>query len=148
MLVHARAHSVLSRQPDLAGVWGGTYGSRETGRSGTAYLALTADGDSAAAEVGMVPRERIVAVRRSGEGWLWQGVAPAHVLTTRLVRSTRGAVGADLNPYRDPDCGCLWRTTFRGSVEGDTVEGTFVTEAEPPGHDAEGTWRAARRRAP
>ena len=53
----------LDARPDLAGVWEGTYESRDTGRLGDVYLALTADGDSTVGEVVMVPRGAPVSVR-------------------------------------------------------------------------------------
>ena len=139
--------------PDLGGVWEGTYESRETGRVGDVYLALSADADSAQGEVVMVPRGGTVSVtpsdgRPGATRWRWEGVARAQVLTIRFVHLMGGEVVGELDPYRDPDCGCLLRTTFRGEVEGDAVHGTFATEAEEPYHDAEGTWHAVRRADP
>ena len=141
---------VLDARPDLAGVWEGTYESRETGRVGSVTLALTADGDSTVGEVVMVPRGAAVSVypsdgRPGVTRWRWEGVARPQVLTIRFVHLMGGEVVGELDPYRDPDCGCLLRTTFRGEVEGDSVVGTFATEAEEPYHDAEGTWHARRR---
>ena len=70
------------------------------------------------------------------------------VLAIRFVHLMGGEVVGELDPYRDPDCGCLLRTTFRGEVDGDAVLGTFASEAEHPYHDAEGTWQAVRRPDP
>ncbi len=139
--------------PDLDGVWEGTYESQETGRVGDVYLALSAGADSAAGEVVMVPRGVPISVQPSGappggSRWRWEGRDRPQVLTIRFVHLMGGEVVGALDPYRDPDCGCLLRTTFRGEVEGDAVLGTFATEAEDPYHDAEGTWHAVRRRAP
>lgn len=143
---------VLDARPDLAGVWEGTYESRETGRVGDVYLALTADGDSTVGEVVMVPRGAAISVYPSDDApgasrWHWEGIGRPQVLTIRFVRLAGTEVVGELDPYRDPDCGCLLRTTFRGEVEGDAVLGTFATEAENPYHDAEGTWTARRRAA-
>lgn len=131
---------------DLGGIWEGTYESRETGRVGSMTLALSADADSAVGEVVMVPRGTAVAVQSAGERWRWEGVARPQVLTIRFVHLMGGEIVGELDPYRDPDCGCDLRTTFRGEVEGDTVFGTFASEAEHPDHDADGTWHAVRRR--
>lgn len=152
----ALTHSLVSvlaepGTPDLGGVWEGTYESRETGRLGDVYLALSANADSALGEVVMVPRGTTVTVRtpdtRPGAPrWRWEGVARPQVLTIRFVHLTGREVVGELDPYRDPDCGCLVRTTFRGEIEGDAVFGTFTTEAEQAYHDAEGTWQAQRQR--
>lgn len=136
--------------PDLGGVWEGTYESRETGRVGDVHLALSAAADSAVGEVVMVPRGASVTVEPSDDRpgasrWRWEGVARPQVLTIRFVHLRGAEVAGELDPYRDPDCGCLLRTTFRGEVEGDAVFGTFATEAQDPYHDAEGTWHAVRR---
>ena len=137
--------------PNLDGIWEGTYESRQTGRVGDVYLALSAEADSAVGEVVMVPRRETITVypsdtRPGATRWRWEGVARSQVLTIRFVHLMGGDVVGELDPYRDPVCGCLLRTTFRGEVEGDTVSGTFATEAEQPLHDAEGTWHAVRRR--
>ena len=130
----------------LAGVWEGTYESRDTGRVGTLTFALSAAGDSAVGEVVMVPRGMPVVVHQEDGRWRWEGVARSEVLTIRFVRLRPGAVVGELDPYRDPDCGCELRTTFRGTVEGDTALGTFASAASHASHDAEGTWHAVRRR--
>lgn len=137
--------AVLDARPGLAGVWQGSYESRDTGRVGDIYLALTADGDSAVGEVVMVPRGTAVKVYSSDRRWRWEGVARPQVLTIQFVRLAGGEVVGELDPYRDPDCGCSLRTTFRGEVEGDRVFGTFASQAEHAYHDAEGTWLAVRR---
>ncbi len=49
---------------ELAGVWRGTYESRDTGRFGDMVFALSADADLAVGEVVMVPRGRDVTVIR------------------------------------------------------------------------------------
>ena len=145
--------AVLGATADLVGVWEGTYESRDTGRWGDLYLAVSAEGDSAVGEVVMVPRGEDVAVQWEEGAWRWRGVRRDEVLTIRFVRAGGGLLGdpvevtGELDPYRDPDCGCVLRTTFRGEVEGDVVTGTFATEAEDPFHDAEGTWSARRRPA-
>ncbi len=142
---------VLGDTTPLAGVWEGTYESRDTGRRGDLYLALSADGDSAVGEVVMDPRGGEITVRRDGASWQWEGVPRAQVLPIRFVRVGSGALGAsvevigELEPYHDPNCGCALRTTFRGEIEGDVATGTFASEAENPFHDAEGTWSARRR---
>ena len=142
--------AALGATADLAGVWEGTYESPDTGRWGSLYLTISAEGDSAIGEVVMVPRAEDVAVRWDGGSWRRRGVRRSQVLPIRFVRGGGlpggpAEVVGELDPYRDPGCGCALRTTFLGEVEGDVVTGTFATEAEDPLHDAEGTWSARRR---
>lgn len=134
----------------LAGVWVGTYSSRDTGRSGDIYFALSARADSAVGDVLMATTDEIVTVDAQADGtWRWRGASPsmAEVIAIRFVRLGADEVVGDLAPYRDPDCGCLLRTTFRGRVEGDRVSGTFRSEGEAPHSPASGTWSAERRPA-
>jgi hypothetical protein len=68
------------------------------------------------------------------------------VLTIRFVRVGPGRVSGTLDPYADPDCGCTLVTTFEGTVEGDTIEGTFESRSQEHAHENRGTWRVARQR--
>lgn len=129
---------------ELAGIWRGTYESRDTGRFGDVVFALSADADSAVGEVVMVPRGRTVTVLQDGDRWRWTGATRPEVLTVRFVRFRGGTLRGALDPYRDPDCGCELETTFDGEIEGDTIRGRFETRASGD-HDAEGTWEVTRR---
>lgn len=136
---------------DLAGVWTGTYYSRDTGRAGDIYFALSADADSAVGEVLMQPLGTSVSVERQPDGtWRWMGPGPTttEAIPIQFVRIATGEVVGELATYRDPDCGCRLHTTFRGHVDGDRVTGTFQSDGEAPSHRAEGTWAAERRPDP
>ena len=64
------------------------------------------------------------------------------VLSIRFVFVTDDEVSGVLNPYRDPDCGCTLTTTFRGTLRGNVMEGTFHTEGSGISHmPADGRWR-------
>ena len=51
----------------------------------------------------------------------------------------------ELEPYIAPDCECVVRTIFRGVLEGDRVEGEYVTRSDG-GLQQEGRWYVTRRR--
>lgn len=132
----------------MAGVWMGTYGSRDTGRSGDIYLALSARADSAVGEVVMNAGNQPVIAEMQPDGtWRWRGRSASmpEVILIQFVEIQTGEIEGQLAPYLDPSCGCLVRTTFRGRVDGDRVSGTFHSEGEAPAHRAEGTWSAERR---
>lgn len=134
-------------RPDLSGVWRGMYESRDTGRFGDIVFALSADGDSAVGEVVMVPHGRAVTVVGEVTPWRWTGVTRPEVLTVRFVRVSADGLVGELDPYRDPDCGCELRTVFDGGIEGDLITGQFETLAEA-GHEAEGIWWVRRQPEP
>jgi hypothetical protein len=66
-------------------------------------------------------------------------------LSIRFVFVSDSVVTGMLNPYRDPDCGCLLTTTFRGVLRGDEMEGTFHSEGSSNTHiPTNGRWRVKR----
>ena len=132
----------------LAGEWDGTYTSRDTGRSGSIWLKLTAGEDHAHGDVLMTPRGRTEPYYRyPSSGWPAAG-PPAdltQVLTIQFVHASDGTVDGRLEPYWDPDCECEAITAFRGRLHGDRLEGTFNTRLGSTSH-ATGRWVAYRRR--
>ncbi len=122
----------------LVGDWAGEYGSAVTGRSGTIQFTVTAQGDSAAGVVVMIPSGFAQPLRPWRDPSL-QPDAPTStapsLLTIRLVRVAGNEVHGLLAPYADPRTGDRLFTTFNGRVTGDTIAGTFVTE---PGATAGG----------
>ena len=132
--------AVLDARPDLAGVWQGSYESRDTGRFGDIVLALTADGDSAVGEVVMVPRGTAVTVASADERWRWKGVTRPQVLTIRFVRVGRGG-RRRARPLPRPRLRVLVADHVPGAVEGDRWSAVRVA-CRGRVHDAEGTWLA------
>lgn len=149
---------VLSRVPllgagpqaaRLAGEWSGEYTGDGTGRSGSILFRLSEAADSAWGDVTMVPHVTAVAV-----GPVTGTVDPRgravepQPLAIRFVRIEGDRVEGVLEPYRDPDCGCVLFTTFTGVVGGEEIRGTFTSRGAPGPQPQEGRWSVRRRHAP
>ncbi|MFN2566944.1 MAG: hypothetical protein ABR499_18250 [Gemmatimonadaceae bacterium] len=67
----------------------------------------------------------------------------AEVLRVAFVRVAAGQVSGMLEPYVAPDCQCQVTTSFTGTVQGDVIEGTFVTRGAA-GLEQSGRWRVSR----
>ena len=133
----------------LAGKWTGEYNSAATGRSGSIVFNLSSTGEAANGDVVMVPRGYGKALVPYGPtttgGVAMQNPAGAsEVLTIKLVRVSGDTVSGVLDAYRDPQCDCPVVTTFTGKVNGDTIDGTFVTRGSQTAAPQTGTWRVKR----
>jgi hypothetical protein len=53
-------------------------------------------------------------------------------------------VSGVLDAYRDPQCDCSVLTTFTGRVNGDTIDGMFLTRGSQTAAPQTGTWRVKR----
>ena len=129
----------------LAGTWVGEYSGATSGRSGSITFTLKAGTDSAFGDVLMIPaggQNPIVAADNPAEHRLH--ARSPQVLQVSFVLIAEGHVSGTLEPYRAPDCDCLVRTTFTGSISGDVVEGSFVTRA-PGGYEQGGRWKVMRK---
>ncbi len=129
----------------LQGEWQGEYTGRQSGRTGSIFFRLLAGSDTAYGDVVMYPLG--TSVSRPP----WDATGPvdpnrprAELLRITFVWAEQGIVSGRLDPYRDPDCGCLLTTTFRGTLTGDTLSGRFASWHEEMAHRTEGTWRAVR----
>lgn len=131
----------------LAGEWAGSYASPVTGRTGTIAFTLTTGGDSAFGAVTMIPS----GLRQPLQPWRGQNTANGplpgtELLTIRFVRVAAGRVSGALTAYADPETGAAAHTRFEGTLEGDTVSGTFTTRFERSSASGPtGTWRVVRR---
>lgn len=154
VLVLAGCHGVQPPVPVagnlalLAGQWDGDYGGQESGRTGSIAFTLAAGADTAHGDILMVPRSwEVPPTSRPGDPDARTTPAPQPIAIA-FVRAADGFVDGRLAPYRDPECGCLLTTTFRGRlVAPDRFEGTFVSWHAEMRQETHGWWRA-RRRAP
>jgi hypothetical protein len=130
----------------LVGDWQGEYRSAGSGRRGLISFHLRAGADTAEGDVIMqsrpdgdastpnVPTSSLDAMRTTDEA-----------LSIRFVFVSENEVSGVLNPYRDPTCGCTLTTTFRGTMTGDVIEGTFHSEGSGISHlPTDGQWRVKR----
>lgn len=133
----------------LAGRWEGEYGSRESGRSGSILFTLLAGADTAHGDVLMVPREwELPPQPRAGDpdAMDFRRDRAPQVLPIAFVRCVNGMVEGRLEPYHDPDCGCMLTTTFTGKlVNPSTFEGTFTSIHGSGGRTVRGWWRVTKR---
>ncbi len=133
----------------LAGKWTGEYNSPTTGRSGSIVFNLSPAGDAANGDVVMVPSGYGKALVPYGNatttgGATVQGAASSQVLTIKLVRVSGDTVNGVLDAYRDPECDCPVVTTFTGTLNGDTIDGTFSTRGSQSNAPQTGSWRVKR----
>lgn len=140
---------VLGDVAALTGRWEGTYGSRESGRTGSILFTLDAGTDTAHGDVLMVPGAWDLPPQpRPGDpdAMDWRRDRPPQALPIAFVRAADGLVEGRLAPYRDPDCGCLLTTHFSGRlITVNTFEGTFTSIHGETGHMVRGWWRVTKR---
>ena len=92
------------------------------------------------------PYGRVEPGRRDNNAPSSAEVRPAaSLLTIRLAWAAGGFVEGVLDAYWDPDRATAASTIFRGHVESDRIEGTFVTEYANRAPSTSGTWSVRRR---
>jgi hypothetical protein len=129
----------------LTGEWVGTYESAGTGRSGSITFRLTDDPDGTRGDVLMVPKQTIVHDSER-QRYPRSMASSASVLSIAFVRVNAGEINGKIAPYPDPEVpdGTL-ETHFTGYLDGDWIEGTFVTYSDRSVSPQRGTWRAHRK---
>lgn len=136
----------------LAGKWSGEYQSGTTARSGSIVFNLSPSGDAASGDVVMIPRgygkalEAYNQTSTTGTSTITttQNTNNSQVLTIKLVRVNGDTVSGVLDAYRDPECDCAVVTTFTGTLNGDSIEGTYSTRGTQSNAPQTGTWRVKR----
>jgi hypothetical protein len=133
----------------LEGQWVGEYHSSESGRAGSIVFTLTAGSDTAQGDVIMVPADyRPRGPNIPGQDAMSGPRMPrSELLTVQFVVAERGVVQGQLNPYRDPECGCLLTTVFTGTLEGDRLGGTYRSWHEESDRVVQGVWQVERKPA-
>ena len=128
----------------LAGEWTGEYSSAETGRSGSIYFRLTAANDTARGDVLMIPRSTIPLPADSRVPEAAMRPAPTPLLIS-FVHVSDNLVSGTLEPYKSPDCGCTLTTVFHGRINGNRIDGDFVSShSDPTMGPQSGKWWVTR----
>lgn len=130
----------------LVGDWQGDYTGGESGRRGVITFRLRAGADTAEGDVIMQSRTDADPSAPNAPPVGWESLRTTHEpLSIRFVFVSDSVVTGVLNPYRDPECGCALTTTFRGTLRGDAMEGTFHSEGSSISHiPTDGRWRVKR----
>ena len=129
----------------LVGDWQGQYTSVESGRRGVISFHLKAGADTAEGDVIMQPTVEADPSAPNAAPASVTGQATEQALSIRFVFISENEVSGTLNPYRDPTCGCALTTTFRGTIRGDEIRGTFHSEGNGLWHlPTDGRWWVKR----
>ena len=133
----------------LIGRWEGTYTNPANGRTGTVVLEFLS-GKEAHGDILMIPPgspER----KPSAEETLR---TMPRVLEINFIQAEGDELSGTVGPYEDPDSHCSARTAFRGTLRGDTIEGSFRTEcldshgkSDPNMPATTGSWSVARKKS-
>lgn len=133
----------------LAGEWRGDYRMSAYDRHGTIAFKLVASDGQASGDVLMIS-DRF--------GWPYVGVPPkaglpsqpmeprTQLLTIRFVRADPGMISGTMDLYWDPDRRCWASASFLGSVDGNTIRGSFASVCEDGFRTLKGRWRVERMR--
>lgn len=122
----------------LSGEWSGEYWSVDSGRSGSILFRLAAGSDSATGDVLMIQQGQAVHPHADDQHPM------SEYLPITFVRVAGSQVRGVLEPYRDPNCGCLLDTSFEGVLGGDTIAGTYRSRHVETGTVQDGRWRVRR----
>lgn len=131
----------------LEGQWIGAFSSTETDRHGDISFELAADADTARGYVYMIPHVGHEAgpVRMEPMGDTWMDPPAGYGLAIEFVAVAEGRVYGVLSEYRDPDDGCRLETRFEGTIDGDRIEGYYITRHVEDGVVHRGGWLVRRR---
>jgi hypothetical protein len=129
----------------LAGEWIGEYSSLDSRRSGSITLTVVAGSDSAHGDVVMFSSGAAAVVAADVESRIHAGHSMApDILRISFVRVFGGMVAGELEPYVAPDCRCVVRTVFQGTVKRNTIDGEYYTRSDG-GLRQQGRWSAWRK---
>ncbi len=112
----------------LSGAWLGNYKGTDSGREGTIKFDLGLGRHTAKGQILMYAKGRN---------------EPAQ-LQIEFVQVAAGKVSGKVGPYTDPQCACQVETEFLGDVDGNHIDGTFVTRIEELNLEQSGMWSVSR----
>jgi hypothetical protein len=125
----------------LSGTWTGTYSSEATGRSGSITFEFKS-GKVGHGDVLMVPKGGLAPAPAGSD----PSQSMPQVLMINFVNAEGGVLTGTMDPYTDPTCACEVQTTFVGTIQGDSIEGTFTTTPNGPAPITTGKWKMTRQK--
>ena len=136
----------------LTGEWTGTYDSSVTGRSGSITFHLTENPEGAHGDVLMIPKQEFIHDGDRHPSQYPKGphgmMSSSNVLSIEFVRVAGGEITGKIAPYPDPEMpDATLETHFTGRLDGEWIEGTFVTYSDHGVSPRRGTWRVHRKSA-
>lgn len=133
----------------LEGSWWGEYtGDANHLRHGSISFTLAPDTHQAQGSVLMTaeglprPYERVHG--DAGQRPRGENRPETSLLSIRFVFVDEGVVVGDLDPYWDPDRATRALTTFRGTIDGRTISGTFRTRYANGTESTAGRWKVTK----
>jgi hypothetical protein len=131
----------------ITGEWTGTYDSYATGRTGSITFHLTENPKGAHGDVLMIPKEEVIRGNEEPRRHPEPFPGPS-VLSIEFVRIAAGEISGRIAPYPDPEeREATLETHFAGHLDGEWIEGTFVTYSDHGVSPRRGTWRVHRKPA-
>ena len=131
----------------LTGEWVGTYDSGATSRSGSITFHLTENPEGAHGDVLMIPKQQFI-YNDDQNRPPHSMISSSNVLSIEFVRIAGGEVSGKIAPYPDPEVPeATLETHFTGRLDGEWIEGTFVTYSDHGVSPRRGTWRVHRKSA-
>jgi hypothetical protein len=128
----------------LVGRWSGESVNAQTGRTGTIAFTLEAREERASGEIVLRPSvggDSAHVIDGAGVA------APStrQVLRIDFVRLEGNNVVGRIEPYVNAACNCRVSSTFRGVLQGNTIEGTFeAVGTDDPSLRFTGSWKVTR----
>ena len=132
----------------LTGRWEGTYTNPVNGRTGTIVLEFFS-GKEAHGDILMLP-----------PGSSQPMPSPEQALRTmpqvyeiNFIQAEGNVLSGTVGPYEDPQTHCTAHSSFQGTLQGDSIAGTFKTECvdgrgqpDPGTPSSSGTWKVTRKK--
>lgn len=128
----------------ITGEWIGTFESAGTGRNGSITFHLTENPEGAHGDVLMVPKQEFP-LNDGQRHYPHSMTSGTNLLTIEFVRISAGEISGKISPYPDPENPeATLETHFSGRLDGNWIEGTFVTYSDHGISPRRGTWRVHR----
>jgi hypothetical protein len=135
----------------LEGRWEGTFTNPVTRRTGTIVFDIFS-GSEAHGDILVIPPDSREPLRPSAKPTAEETIAAMpSVLEINFIEAEKNELLGTVGPFDDPLCPCPARTTFRGTLTGDSIAGTFQTEyldsdfnPNPAKPITSGTWSVTR----